>query len=325
MYFNSARLTTGYYEKFKEYGDTVFYKNNLVFPLLFAVTDMAEYHPDYRKGEFFTNREKMFENMFVEKADIEKLDEDNMFSLRPDLYKMIWFNDVQAVNCEIGGGRDDILDIRLINKPADKLLAETPEETGVVKFSYRVEKAGNYSTVLNADFAKNAVVSKMCGWYINGINIPILQMKNEYKDLGWFEEGDIIDLSYISYLDTTIERPSLYLLDDEAFAELSRKANENALENIRLEKGNIAAQSNFDRERLVFASIAYDKGLRLYIDGKESEYKDILDGFMGFYVPAGKHDILIDYVSTGAYSGLEISALFAAVSIVWVVLSKRRE
>lgn len=316
MYFNSARLTTPYYEKDMEYGNTVFYKNKTVFPLMFAVSDKAEGDGVYEKGRYFENQTGLFERLFDKKWG--------------ELYSRLAFDDIQAANCEIEDksgfenpdvpfGYGELMGIRLTNKPEDKLLAETQDETAIVKFTYKVEKSGDYCTVLSGEFAKNAVVSKMCEWYINGINIPVLQMKGELKDIGHFEKGDTIDLTYISYMDTDIYIPPLFKLNNKAFEEISAAANKNALKNIRLEKGNMTAQSDFDGERLVFSSIAYDKGLRVYIDGRETEYKDIQNGFLGFCVPAGKHDIKIDYVSTGAVSGFKISVLFTVLSAVFVL------
>ncbi len=321
MYFNFARLTTPYYKKAFEYGDTVFYENTAVFPLMFAVSDKAADPCAYEAGKYFENRAGLFESLFD--RDIG------------ELYKQLAFDDIQTANCEIedksGFEKKDVpfrygtlMGVRLTNKPQDKLLAGGGSETAVVKFTYRVKESGDYCTVLGGEFAKNAVVPKMCEWYINDVNIPVLQMKSELKDLGHFEKGDTIDLTYISYLDTDIYTPPLFKLDNKAFEEISAEAGKNALKNIRLEKGNITAQSDFDGERLIFSTIAYDKGLRVLIDGRETEYTDIRQGFLGFRVPAGRHDIKIDYVSTGAVSGFWISAVCAVLSVVFVLKGRNK-
>ena len=314
MYFNSARLTTPYYKKAFECGDTDFYENTAVFPLMFAISDTAG-DGVYEEYKYFENQNALFERLF-DKKDL-------------NLYEKLPFDEMQAANCVIEDKSnfetqlppkgEGLMGIKLTAKPEDKPLAETEEETAIVKFTYTVQEEGDYCTVLSGEFAKNAVVSKMCAWYLNGIDIPVLQLKGELKDLGHFKKGDIIDLTYLSYLDTDIYTPALYRLNNKAFDEVSKTANENALKNIKLEKGNMTAQSDFAKERLVFSSIAYDKGLKVLIDGQEAEYYDIQQGFLGFKVPAGKHDIKIDYISTGAVEGFWISAVFAALSLLFVL------
>ena len=103
-------------------------------------------------------------------------------------------------------------------------------------------------------------------------------------------------------------------LDTKAFERAAEAVQERGLKDIRLEKGNYTAGSDFDENRFVFTSIGYDEGYTVYIDGKKTQSIAAADAMLGFYVPAGEHDIKIDYVSPLAKEGAYIS-LFSAAAL----------
>ena len=287
--FNGARLTSPAYKAAAEHGKAVFYRNTCVFPLIFAAKpDILGYAP-VSENDPFKNQQAFFDALLSD--------------TQAPLYKELAFTETSALDAVV--------------KTADGALDISPEKEGQpaqYAFIYRAEADSSYFTLLNGDMPDNAVVSEMCGWSVNGVDIPIFRMENELKDLGYFKKGDTILLVFQCNYGCRIYPPPLYMLDSGTFETLSARADENAADGIRLVKGDILAHTDFDTDRLMFCSIACDKGMTVLTDGKKTEKICIADGFLGFYLPAGSHDIKITYTSPGAYPGLALSAVFAVLS-----------
>lgn len=295
-YYNGVRITNSQYEAVLENENSIFYENKAVFPLMFGVDNsFKECH--LQDNNYFENQ-----TMFL----------NSMFGDNKQLYKKMNFDSVMAINCHTTVDDNNLINIELVNSQ------QTNDNTGVIKLEYKVKKAGNYFTVLNGNFSKQAIVNKQCCYTLNDVPVTMLKMENELKDLGWFEEGVTISLCYYSFIDTQIYLPELYRLDEDVFNDFSVKANKNGLTEINNENGNITARSDFKTETLVFTSISYDKGFNIYIDGVEAEKKCLVDGFLGFYVPQGQHEIVISYVSPGFMEGAIISVVSLLISVVFL-------
>jgi len=59
----------------------------------------------------------------------------------------------------------------------------------------------------------------------------------------------------------------------------------------QFEHDYLSGNVNFDKEKLLFFSIPFDKGWSMYVDGKEVEVLKVNIGFMGTVIPAGEHQV----------------------------------
>ena len=69
------------------------------------------------------------------------------------------------------------------------------------------------------------------------------------------------------------------------------------------------ATANFDRERLVFFSVPYDKGWSATVNGQPAAVEQVNIGFMAVRVPAGPVSIRFDYTTPGLIPGALCSVL----------------
>ena len=59
----------------------------------------------------------------------------------------------------------------------------------------------------------------------------------------------------------------------------------------------------------LFTSIPYDKGWKVTVDGQERKGRKVLDAFFGLDLPAGSHEIRLEYHPPGLKAGAAVSAI----------------
>ncbi|MBQ6555804.1 MAG: YfhO family protein, partial [Firmicutes bacterium] len=306
------RLTSDNYECLTENENGALYLNKTAFPLMFAADEaVINANEDfYDKYEIITgsfrNQEKLLNAMFG--TDIKLYTEYPMQENEP-VYAAVTPEDEVLRSLEIS--------------------PDSPDGTGLAGYSLDVEDAGEYLIDARVVFSPLDGISSRYWFLINGIPAKNLFNVNNQMltaDIGAYKKGDKLTVDLLAARGLTYTRPILFRLDSEAFGKFYEKANENALKNISQTGADITAESDFKEEKFIFSSLSYDEGFHVYIDGAEAEKIRICDAFMGFYVPAGSHDIKISYVSPGFKSGVIISAVFLVLSIaVFVIIRKLRK
>lgn len=83
-----------------------------------------------------------------------------------------------------------------------------------------------------------------------------------------------------------------------------------------------------DKNELLFTSLPYDKGWKLWVDGKKQEIRAVLENaFVGAYLSPGQHEIVLKYEAPGAKTGLYISIICLAgflVLVLWKQILRKK-
>lgn len=82
---------------------------------------------------------------------------------------------------------------------------------------------------------------------------------------------------------------------------------------------HIVGTVNNDKSAVLFFSIPYNKGWNIYIDGEKAELLKVNYGFIGAYLEAGNHDIVLRYQIPYFKISLVISLIGVALIIVWCI------
>ncbi len=114
---------------------------------------------------------------------------------------------------------------------------------------------------------------------------------------------------------------------------LSQDAFEKAYENLADEQLNITSFSDTDirgnitvkEDGVFFMAMPYEKGWKVYADGKEVETFPVMNAMMGAKLDAGEHEIRIKYAPEGFHLGLCISAAALALFILLALLDLRKK
>lgn len=85
-------------------------------------------------------------------------------------------------------------------------------------------------------------------------------------------------------------------------------------------KGRVTA----GEDGILFLSMPYEKGWRVYVDGEKAETCKVLGAMLGAQVPAGEHDIRIEYTPEGLVPGTAISAVSLALVLLLAAGDRKR-
>ena len=76
-------------------------------------------------------------------------------------------------------------------------------------------------------------------------------------------------------------------------------------------------------QKLLF-TIPYDEGWTCYIDGKETEIKQVLGVFMAVDAPEGTHSYEMKFFPVGMKTGIGLSAAALLTTLVYIPVDSRR-
>lgn len=175
----------------------------------------------------------------------------------------------------------------------------TPERDGDY-YIYVINKNINEVTISKGDESKkydhvNRGFFLELGWCLAGQEITATCTENEIMDVRAyrFEENALRDI----YENLKGGGLTVTLWQDTAI------------------EGTVLAEE----PGLFFTSIPYDKGWTVTVDGEEVEGRKVIGAFLGFDLPAGKHEIQFRYYPPGMKMGILVSAssLLCILFLIW--------
>ena len=209
----------------------------------------------------------------------------------------------------------DIIDDNFLNYPNGEFNYEIPPDTTYLEFE-----------LLNK-MKKNVYL------YVGGANIESIEVDGSYYsitsdeyyilDLG-NKTNDIINIK-INTNSNTVGNLIFYAyyINDDAFNRYYSTIKNNMLNveqyNDRLIKGKI----ELEEDKLLFTTLSYDPGFRVYVDGKLVKTKKVLDAFLGFDIEKGSHVIKIEFYPDSLRESIFITSASLVILILYIYLSKK--
>ena len=106
-----------------------------------------------------------------------------------------------------------------------------------------------------------------------------------------------------------------YTLNEDVFENFYNKINDNSLKVNKYSDTLIEGKIKADNNQIAFSSIAYDKGFNVFVDGKKVKTYKVLEGYLGFDISKGTHNIKISYYPYKMREGLLVSLVsFVVIS-----------
>ena len=125
------------------------------------------------------------------------------------------------------------------------------------------------------------------------------------------------------YKDFEKEKLKIYYFDYKTYNK--------TIDNLKLEQ----LDYNIDKNKLkgeinstggtLMITIPYEKGYVISVDGKHTDYKKVLDTFIGIDLKEGTHKILIEYKQPGLIIGTTISIIDLIAIIIYLKREKEYE
>lgn len=143
--------------------------------------------------------------------------------------------------------------------------------------------------------------------------------------LGDYHDGDTIEVR-IRHNNDEMDRHIIYTaqLDTAQFEEVMTILGSGYESNLNIEGNTISGTYTTETDTMVFLSVPYEESWTLYVDGKETEIKELAGTFMGIELDAGTHEIEMEYHTPGFKAGMILSGVGVVLFIGYEVVSKKK-
>lgn len=297
------------YKFLKQNGDYKLYVNENTLPVGYA-SDSIISEEQYKEFSYPGNLDVLMNNIVVSKAPFNSV-HSNMkkYNLLMNSYEISNLKIKQVGNdyhIKTKGDVNNYIKFNLKDEIKDKLLLirlHISKPQSCVK--------GDLAITING--IKNKLTCKEWKYYNNNKNFDYLLSSDSGID------NIKINFSKGEYI---IDDIQLFTLDYEHISNLKDKVDpfvvKEAKDNII--KGNI----NVKNDGYFKLSIPYDKGFKIKVDGKDTEYELVNKAFIGFKISKGYHNIEIEYQAPLFSVGKIISILGLLLFIIVCIYQKFR-
>ncbi len=151
--------------------------------------------------------------------------------------------------------------------------------------------------------------------------------KMNIQTLGRFEPGEEISLI------TTIKEEKkevffkenyIYYLDEDKFHDAVEELRQHPLEIESFKEDHIKGTVTADKDGILFTTISWEPGWKVYVDGERTEPVELVDALVGVPVTAGTHTIELKFFPKGMVLGMLLSAMGIVTVVIIGVYEHRK-
>lgn len=160
----------------------------------------------------------------------------------------------------------------------------------------------------------------------NGSVIPALIYE------GYVNKGDIVT-KYLPFGSNAVSRTVLEdvagrfkcaYADVTVLTELSQEIRNRSCTVEKIKDSHLSGKFTVNNDEFLVFTIPYDEGWTCWIDGEETEIKQVLGVFMAVDVPEGTHSFEMKFFPTGMKAGIVISLIGLIATVVFLILGYRK-
>ncbi len=298
-------LSNKYYKRLKKFDKYEVYENKYYLPLAFAVNeDVKDW--DFQ-GEVYQREVNPFNVQadFFEKATglgnpFEEIEISFINYTNIDTFSESINNHTYSFN---------------------KTVKDTDAST---TFYINTKKAGNVYIYFNVEGgnSKDVSITSSLGTITQGASHDAL------LDIGRYKADETISITVPYEQDSGKVRIYAYTINDKILDKGYEKLSENVLNIKSLDGGNIEGTFSANRNCILFTSIPYDEGWKVYVDGEKlslDDYVSIGDGLLGLNIKKGNHDIKFEYKAKGLQAGIVISIAAVVILVLIILVSELKK
>ena len=197
-----------------------------------------------------------------------------------------------------------------------------------IDISYSIDQDGEYYICLNMDVENSVAV------YVNDKLIRIIE-ENPAGDIfyiGNCKQGDDVHVGFHVLYDDEYEAIDQETIgfrtarvDKKALQTFINTAKQNPMIIDSMNDSHIKAHVDIGKDQILFTSIPYDKGWKVYENGKELAVKVIADAFVGIELNEGYHEIVLKYSPPGILVGTIIMVFSWIIFALLIIISRRKK
>lgn len=168
--------------------------------------------------------------------------------------------------------------------------------------------------------------------YVNGNDINLTQDIDEayILDLGVLDAYEEVDVEIPIKDDSSSGSVDFYAcgLDMDVFRKAYNELEKGAMQISTFEETHIEGTITVEPNQILYTSIPYDDGWKIYVDGKKVDRKDYLkigQALLGIRIEAGEHTIVMDYEPVGLRPAAFVSCTTLVLFVLGLLIARRRK
>ncbi len=191
--------------------------------------------------------------------------------------------------------------------------------------SYEIKESGNYYVFAESSNIENVSVSYSDTVYDHNFD------SEHIVGIGYVEAGDTV------YVDVPINEGNsgyvdIYLnkLDMDKFKKGYEQLKAGQLNVETFEDTHIKGTATAAQDSIFYTSIPYDESWQIFVDGERVSIEEMQEckignGFIGFYLDSGEHEIELKYEARGFKAGAAISIITILLLAVAFILLRNKK
>lgn len=211
-----------------------------------------------------------------------------------------------------------------------EIIEESEKET-IVKYTYENENDNIY--IYSNNNLINYIVIDDAIYYKKNIDTHEAQLKLK-KNLSRYRNYDetyvinrninskYIDI-YISYSKYLNEEADVYTINNNKFLKAYETLKEKEVKITEFNENEIVANIDLDENTLIYTSIPYDKGWKVYVNNKKINTIALNDSLLAFNLNKGKNNIVLKYTPNNMDIGLCISISTIIFGLTYLIIKKK--
>ena len=113
--------------------------------------------------------------------------------------------------------------------------------------------------------------------------------------------------------------------DNAAFEDVYHVLSGQTMTEVSYRDGYLCGTVDVQEDGLLYTSIPYDDGWRVYVDGEEQETEIVLDSFLGVNLEKNTHKIEFRYATVGLKYGIIITVVGFGIYVLMLIWGKRNK
>ena len=285
------------YKKIDSIGNTSLYENVDVLPFMYV--SYSYYNKkDYSKLKFPYNNEVILNNVVVNEKT------NNVFNSK---IKEIFIrqSDIKYMDPSIVNNGDSIT----VKKNNSRMLIDIPEDARnkIIFISFNLTpqscRVGDLGITINGNL--NKLTCKEWKYY------------NGNTTFNYVISGDTSNKVEVSFFKGMykIDNLKIYYMDYSDIKDVNNKVTEVNISD-KTKGDKIYASVETEKDGYFVTTLPYDKGFKIKVDGKEVSYEKVNTAYVGFKLPKGKHNIVIEYKAPFKILGLIMSFMGLVIYVL---------
>lgn len=164
--------------------------------------------------------------------------------------------------------------------------------------------------------------------FVNGRDLGayLSETRWDMTSAGSFAVGETVELKFVLNEDQAVLRNAYFYYEDLAvLSELASAVQNTPIQLTKESSSHLTGNFTAEEGQVLLATVPYDSGWKLYIDGAEVAFQRTLDALMAAPIPAGTHYFEMRFVPRGTYAGCTLSVLALLTTAVWCTLLKKKQ